>query len=862
MEVLHALERRASAYVHTPAERCAHVGTEELGIAPLVEVRYNPLGQQDRHVHLAIAQRFGHCTGAARELCPLHFDARLLEASGRGGGVPRGVEVLGHTAHADRVQLLPRHAKHTTRGGGSTSEHSARKESHLKGPSSCNYIPGVYGDSHPHLVARMGRLVLALLAAVLATEASVLLATEASGFSETEPRPFFSRGTSRHRRNHRRSLSDHRRSLSEAVSSEGEVPSVRFLPHLDMEQDSEPDEGARIMDGTILPVFPIQDVLFMPYNTPNLTMIHKRHRKMYEEISFTGARQFAVVYQQSDGRMLDVACVFYLTDVLTNANRTLYVGEHTITGRVLLKRILNPSDYVPPELDQEAQFGQVGFRQATEPTPVTSEAEEAVQAKKNYLIAQAEALVDIDPVDEEAEAAAATELSALLLAIAETQEQLGDVPRLEFVSPKKPKEAEHAKREKLAGLSFGRGTGAVWGVENSSWTFDDMGLWGAIGLWQRFLNSRVEAMALANNKAISALCDTYYSIYPDLQKPDTLLGFQEELGALMLEDLPQVLQQQILELRIRFEENAREQSLDPSGAQMQLMLQCQSHRQRLALFKEMLQNEQQRLAVRVSLASITGGECPPEGDDTSHKSPEEKQRRRLSPTGDGARADAHRDERWHRDEQLSITSAYARRDHPLRWMLLIHEDERAEWMREARWRLGCWLHQSLPASMTEETLGACVGALALHVGSRLDSAFTAAQRLLGRSVPTARASLQAAEQGCEWLERTEGLQRLPELPEFPQDARFTIPPIPKLLPTWAELQSSRLQPPSHSESELHGRWPQQEHDATATVRIHSLAVGAGMGIMVASAITCALVATRAATRAAVKGTIGFRVSHS
>lgn len=303
----------------------------------------------------------------------------------------------------------------------------------------------------------MGSVVLLLLTAICASDASAAVTLRAS------------------------------RRLSEAVSSDGAVPSLRWLPNMDLERDTGPDDGARISDGTIIPVFPIQNVLFMPYNTPNLTMLHLRHRKMYEEISFTGARQFAVVYQNSDGYMLDVGCVFYLTDVLTNKNRTVYVGEHTVTGRVQIKRILNPSDFVPPELDQEAQHGR-GYS-APDYTPVQGEAETAVRDKKNYLLAQAAPLLDTDPIDEEHEAKAGTELAEILLAIAQAQEKLGDVPRVEFAIPPAEDAGKKAQGSKET-LNFGRGTGGVWGTANSSWTFADMGLWGAIGLWQSFLAHR------------------------------------------------------------------------------------------------------------------------------------------------------------------------------------------------------------------------------------------------------------------------------------------------------------------------------------------------------------------------------------
>ena len=85
------------------------------------------------------------------------------------------------------------------------------------------------------------------------------------------------------------------RRLSETVASDGSVSAVRWLPPLENEYDAPPDKESRIDDGTIMPVFPVQGVLFMPYNNPNLTMKEPRYRRMYEEVIFTGAKRFAAV---------------------------------------------------------------------------------------------------------------------------------------------------------------------------------------------------------------------------------------------------------------------------------------------------------------------------------------------------------------------------------------------------------------------------------------------------------------------------------------------------------------------------------------------------------------------------------------
>lgn len=115
------------------------------------------------------------------------------------------------------------------------------------------------------------------------------------------------------------------------------------------------------------------------------------------------------------------------------------------------------------------------------------------------------------------------------------------------------------------------------------------------------------------------------------------------------------------------------------------------------------------------------------------------------------------------------------------------------WQDEWRARLECWwLGLPLP---TQTQLRGCMGALSLHLGSRADAAWRAAQRSLAPFAPTplkpmtplttptsaapvaAPVAAAVAEVGCEWLgERIE----LPHLPAVPKQMRW--PPIPRLIP--------------------------------------------------------------------------------
>lgn len=103
------------------------------------------------------------------------------------------------------------------------------------------------------------------------------------------------------------------------------------------------------------------------------------------------------------------------------------------------------------------------------------------------------------------------------------------------------------------------------------------------------------------------------------------------------------------------------------------------------------------------------------------------------------------------------------------------------WLMEWRVRFDCWF-AALPKP-TQNELGSCLGALGLHLGHRLDAAWREAQSIFKPSLPVAAPSAGPLPEGCEWVQEAGRLQ-LPEFPAFPNDrADFTLPPIPRLLPS-------------------------------------------------------------------------------
>lgn len=117
----------------------------------------------------------------------------------------------------------------------------------------------------------------------------------------------------------------------------------------------------------------------------------------------------------------------------------------------------------------------------------------------------------------------------------------------------------------------------------------------------------------------------------------------------------------------------------------------------------------------------------------------------------------------------------------------VKASQEAAWRAEWRHRLECWWI-GLPAPMQTE-LGTCLGAFGLHLASRLDASWRAAQSLIGRGPSAAATQHSDSAGGCDSLMDGAPELALPEFPQFGVDFEFRLPPIPELLPSWQRLQS-------------------------------------------------------------------------
>lgn len=344
------------------------------------------------------------------------------------------------------------------------------------------------------------------------------------------------------------------RRVAVPVASETDIEDIRWLPPIDpsaadVSEGYEPAEGA-----TVMPLFPL-GVTYIPYTTPVLNIFEPRYRAMYNDILFSGARRFMVCNVDSEtGRLAETGVVFYLDELKEvseqTADRVKYVGSHSVIGRVNLKKVLNP--------------------------PVAA-------TRETYLKAEVVELVDDDAGDslEEEEAA----LKALFEDLVDVQGTLGEEPR--FTAAVK------------ATLSFGRGTPTTAAERQSGAAgSEDKGLWGTVVLWQQFLEQRASVVGQKMQRDIQKEVVTFL-------KSNTIESEKVNArGEMRLEDLPEELASEIRAIQRRYREELEASESDPYGLQFQALLQTNSHKKRLAVFRQIIETERKRLTARATLASM------------------------------------------------------------------------------------------------------------------------------------------------------------------------------------------------------------------------------------------------------------------
>ena len=314
---------------------------------------------------------------------------------------------------------------------------------------------------------------------------------------------------------------------------------VRWLDPIDPNQgDMEPSSET----ATVMPIFPL-GVTYLPYTTTVLNIFEPRYRQMFNDILMNGARRFAVLNVDSEtGRFAEVGVIFYLDELKEvseqTQDRVKYIGQHSVKGRVQLKKVLNPS---------------------------------VAATRETYLKAEVVELVDTD-ADESTESEEAG-LRELFSDLVDVQASLGEEPRFTEAA--------------AAAAEFGRGSGS-----------EDKGLWGTVVLWQQFLEQRASVVGSKMQREIQKEVVSY------LKNNEIDSGKVNSRGEMRMEDLPADLRQEIQTIQRRYREELEAMEADPYGLQFQALLQTNSHVERLAVFRHILDTERKRLAARQTLQSM------------------------------------------------------------------------------------------------------------------------------------------------------------------------------------------------------------------------------------------------------------------
>jgi hypothetical protein len=105
----------------------------------------------------------------------------------------------------------------------------------------------------------------------------------------------------------------------------------------------------------ILPLFPLGGFVYTPNTEHVLNIFEPRYRQMYTDILMNGSKRFVVTtsHPTQSGRFAQTGVLFELQDLREvsgeTQDRVKYICNHKVTGRVTIKKILNPEAWTTRE---------------------------------------------------------------------------------------------------------------------------------------------------------------------------------------------------------------------------------------------------------------------------------------------------------------------------------------------------------------------------------------------------------------------------------------------------------------------------------------------------------------------------------
>jgi len=349
------------------------------------------------------------------------------------------------------------------------------------------------------------------------------------------------------------------------------IDSVSWLPSVDgAKGDNLPIDSAKEVSET-LPLFPLGGFVYTPNTEHVLNIFEPRYRQMYTDILMNGSKRFCVVtsHPTEEGRFAKTGVLFELEDLKEVSEQTQdqikYICNHKVTGRVTIKKIVNP---------------------------------EAWETRDTYLKAEATIHDDSGKDDEPKDEPQAENIYGAVVAAASTKEE--NALRIIF---KKLVDLQHDLEEDVR---FTKAAASTLAVKDGP---DQDGLWQTIRLWQSFVEQRL--MSRQNE-----LQQEFQEKLKEFLKKEKGLTEGQLPSAIGFGDLTPELQQELQELQKRMAMELQPLVLE-SSLTMQKIIEAEDHTARCKLLKYFMQAETTRLSTKKSLMGLfsSDGESDSTDDD-------------------------------------------------------------------------------------------------------------------------------------------------------------------------------------------------------------------------------------------------------
>eukprot|EP00929_Paragymnodinium_shiwhaense_P090297 TRINITY_DN5044_c0_g1_i1.p1 TRINITY_DN5044_c0_g1~~TRINITY_DN5044_c0_g1_i1.p1 ORF type:complete len:549 (+),score=103.12 TRINITY_DN5044_c0_g1_i1:98-1744(+) len=162
---------------------------------------------------------------------------------------------------------------------------------------------------------------------------------------------------------------------------------IKWLPPVESMQDL---PASNVSGTTVLPIFPLSNSAYMPESEQIINVYEPRYRALYNDILVSGSRRFVVsAIHPVDGRFAKIGVVLYLEDLRDVSEETRgeikFICTHRVIGRVRIDRVLNPSKWEDAETYLRVETTPYDDEGEEDEVEVSHETEEALMSELKNL---------------------------------------------------------------------------------------------------------------------------------------------------------------------------------------------------------------------------------------------------------------------------------------------------------------------------------------------------------------------------------------------------------------------------------------------------------------------------------------------